>query len=62
MIMKAGGNLLSHKIVLITYLTAEKVAECIEKYNRFVSRVVELGLVSIGDAKTVLTARICFIL
>ena len=35
-----------------------KVAECIKTYNRFVSRVQELDLVDIGDAKTILTVPI----
>lgn len=34
-----------------------KVAECIEKYNRFVSRIQELDLVGVGDAKTILTGK-----
>ncbi|KAF9787018.1 hypothetical protein BJ322DRAFT_1053244 [Thelephora terrestris] len=34
-----------------------KVEECIKTYNRFVSRVEELDLVEVGDAKTVLTGK-----
>lgn len=34
-----------------------KVAKCISTYNRFVSRIEELDLVEVGDAKTVLTGK-----
>lgn len=58
--MKAGGILHHIKLRLIKFPAGEKVAGCVEKYNRFISRIEELDLVSVGDAKTVLTVWIRF--
>lgn len=51
----------SRKIILIERRIAGKVAECIGTYNRFVSHIEELGLVNVGDAKTLLTVSTPFI-